>query len=105
MKSIGAKPWNATFPPCAEAGRPWSEEYIECLFRHLGQPVWHVCCTVAMGTHPEAVVDERLRVRGEVTGLRVADASVMPDIVSGHTNSPSMMIGSKAAAIIIEDHA
>lgn len=104
MKSIGAKPWNVTFASCAEAGLRWSEEYIECLFRHLGQPVWHVCCTVAMGTHPEAVVDERLRVRGEVAGLRVADASVMPDIVSGHTNSPSMMIGSKAAAIIIEDH-
>ncbi|XP_075542704.1 L-sorbose 1-dehydrogenase-like [Dermacentor variabilis] len=105
MKSIGAKPWNVTFPPCAEAGPQWSQEYIECAFRHLAQPVWHLCCTAAMGTHPEAVVDERLRVRGDVTGLRVADASVMPDIVSGHTNAPSMMIGSKAAAMIIEDHA
>ncbi|KAH6947777.1 hypothetical protein HPB50_021265 [Hyalomma asiaticum] len=57
---IGAEPWNVTFPPCAEAGPLWSQEYIECLFRHLGQPVWHLCCTAAMGTHPEAVVDERL---------------------------------------------
>ncbi|KAH7964678.1 hypothetical protein HPB49_000358 [Dermacentor silvarum] len=57
-----------------------------------------------MGSHSEAVLDERLRVRGNVTGLRVADASVMPDIVSGHTNAPSMMIGSKTADMIIEDN-
>ncbi|KAH7953448.1 hypothetical protein HPB49_008719 [Dermacentor silvarum] len=105
MKSIGARMWNVTFPPCAGAGPLWSQGYIECVFRHFGQTVWHLCCTVAMGTHPEAVLDERLRVRGNVTGLRVADASVMPDIVSGHTNAPSMMIGSKAAAMIIEDNA
>uniref|UniRef100_A0A131YSQ1 Choline dehydrogenase n=1 Tax=Rhipicephalus appendiculatus TaxID=34631 RepID=A0A131YSQ1_RHIAP len=105
MKSIGVKPWNVTFPPCAKAGSQWSEEYIACVFQHMAQIVWHMCCTVAMGTHTGAVVDERLRVRGEVTGLRVADASVMPDIVAGHTNAPSMMIGSKAAAMIMEDYA
>ncbi|XP_049519030.1 4-pyridoxate dehydrogenase, partial [Dermacentor silvarum] len=77
---------------------------IECLFRHTALPIWHLCCTVAMGSHSEAVLDERLRVRGNVTGLRVADASVMPDIVSGHTNAPSMMIGSKTADMIIEDN-
>ncbi|KAH7944018.1 hypothetical protein HPB52_014306 [Rhipicephalus sanguineus] len=121
MKSIGVKPWNVTFPPCAKAGSQWSEEYIACLFEHFAQTVWHICCTVAMGAHPEAVVDERLsfawlqlyawvlgaraalRVRGEVTGLGVADASVMPEIVAAHTNGPSMTIGSKAAAVIIED--
>ncbi|KAL1425154.1 hypothetical protein MTO96_019497 [Rhipicephalus appendiculatus] len=104
MKSIGAKLLNTTFAPCADAGDRWSQEYIECLFRHTALPIWHLCCTVAMGSHPEAVLDERLRVRGNVTGLRVADASVMPDIISGHTNAPSMMIGSKAAAMIIEDN-
>ncbi|XP_065301736.2 uncharacterized protein [Dermacentor albipictus] len=104
MRSIGAKPWNVTFPPCAGAGARWSRQYIECVFRHGAQTVWHLCCTMAMGTHPEAVLDERLRVRGGLTGLRVADASVMPDIITGHTSAPSMMIGSKAAAIIIEDH-
>ncbi|KAL1439122.1 hypothetical protein MTO96_047577 [Rhipicephalus appendiculatus] len=57
-----------------------------------------------MGSHAGAVLDERLRVRGGVTGLRVADASVMPGIVSGNTNAPTMMIGSKAAAMIIEDN-
>ncbi|XP_065301743.2 glucose dehydrogenase [FAD, quinone]-like [Dermacentor albipictus] len=104
MKSIGAKPWNVTFPPCAEVGQRWSPEYIECMIRHLAHAGWHICCTVPMGSHPEAVLDERLRVRGNVKGLRVADASAMPDIISGHTHAPSMMIGNRAAAMIVEDY-
>lgn len=104
MRSIGAKVWDVTFPPCAKAGRRWSLKYIECLYRHLAHTGWHLCCTVPMGSHPQAVLDERLRVRGGVTGLRVADTSVMPDITSGHTHAPTMMIGSKAAAMIIEDN-
>ncbi|KAH7961740.1 hypothetical protein HPB52_011856 [Rhipicephalus sanguineus] len=105
MKSIGAKPCQQIFPPCADEGPLWSQEYNECLSRHTAIAAWHLCCTVAMGSHPEAVLDERLRVRGGVTGLRVADASVMPDVITGHTNAPSMMIGSKAASMIIEDNA
>lgn len=105
MKGIGAKPWEEIFQPCADAGSLWSEGYVECLSRHTAIAAWHLCCTAPMGSHPEAVVDERLRVRGGLTGLRVADASVMPDIITGHTNAPSMMIGSKAASMIIEDNA
>ena len=57
---------------------------------------------MGLASDPMAVVDERLRVFG-LTGLRVADASVMPRITSGNTNSPTMMIAEKAARMIGED--
>jgi choline dehydrogenase len=64
-----------------------------------GQTSWHPIGTCRMGNDPGAVVDPELRVRG-VDGLRVADASIMPTMVSTNTNAPSMLIGEKAADLI-----
>lgn len=56
-------------------------------------------CRMGAETDPDAVVDPELRVRG-VEGLRIADASVMPTLIAGHTNAPAIMIGERAAAMI-----
>jgi choline dehydrogenase len=53
-----------------------------------------------MGSDPVAVVDAQLRVHG-ITGLRIADASIMPTLTSGNTNAPSIMIGEKAADMLL----
>ena len=57
---------------------------------------FHTAGTARMGADERAVVDPQLRVRG-VTGLRIADTSIMPTLVSGNTNGPAMMIGMRAA--------
>ena len=81
-------------------GEPPSDALLENMALHYSTTVYHLVSTCRMGD----VVDAKLRVNG-VANLRVADASVMPDIVSGNTNAASIMIGEKAADIIAADQA
>ncbi|MFT5112336.1 MAG: choline dehydrogenase [Parasphingorhabdus sp.] len=76
-----------------------SDEDILQAAREFSQTIYHPTSTCKMGNDDMAVVDERLRVHG-IDGLRIADASIMPNIVSGNTNAPCIMIGEKAADMI-----
>ena len=75
------------------------DEAIRAYLRARTEIAFHPVGTCRMGRDPEAVVDPQLRVRG-VEGLRVADASVMPTLVGGNTNAPTIMIGEKAVDLI-----
>ncbi|KAH7948738.1 hypothetical protein HPB49_001506 [Dermacentor silvarum] len=101
MKDIGAEVWKKKFPYCSQFD-VWSPDYVTCFVQHTAFPGQHVCCTCAMGEHQRAVVDSSLRVKN-TEGLRVVDASVMPQIVSGNTYATVLMIGAKAADMILQD--
>lgn len=77
-----------------------SDAEILDYIRQQGEPVHHLVGTCKMGCDEQAVVDDQLRVHG-VQGLRVADASIMPEIVSGNTHATCVMIAEKAADLIL----
>jgi choline dehydrogenase len=77
-----------------------SDEQIEAWVRAEAQHTYHPSCTCRMGREDDSVLDNELRVRG-VEGLRVADCSSMPRIPSGNTNAPAIMIGERAADLIL----
>ncbi|MFZ1413078.1 MAG: GMC family oxidoreductase N-terminal domain-containing protein [Defluviicoccus sp.] len=76
-----------------------SDDGLADYVRSTASTVWHPCGTCKMGADRDAVVDNQLRVRG-IEGLRVADASVMPQLVNGNPNAAVMMIAEKAAELI-----
>lgn len=77
-----------------------SDEALTALIRERADTIYHPVGTCRMGSDAASVVDTALRVRG-VEGLRVVDASIMPTLIGGNTNAPSMVIGEKAADMIL----
>ena len=103
-RRIVSQPAMAPFAPEEFKPGPGAES-DEDLARTAGDiatTIFHPVGTAKMGSDDAAVVDDRLRVHG-IEGLRVVDASVMPTITSGNTNSPVIMIAEKAAYMIRED--
>src|SRR6202035_4722247 len=83
------------------AGRTTDDEILDWV-KKAAETTYHPVGTCKMGSDPMAVVDAQLRVHG-IAGLRVADASIMPTLTSGNTNAPSIMIGEKAADMVLNE--
>ena len=77
-----------------------SDEEIKEYIRSKAETAYHPSCTLKMGVDKMAVVNEKLKVHG-LQNLRVADASVMPEITSGNLNAPTLMIAERAADFIL----
>jgi choline dehydrogenase len=98
-RAIGSAPglsdWRKREIPRVPRGKRELNDFVA---QNIGS-YWHPVGTCAMGVHPGAVVDPSLRVYG-TTHLRVADASSMPTITSGHTNAPTIVIAERAVEML-----
>ncbi|KAH8245173.1 hypothetical protein KR032_005964, partial [Drosophila birchii] len=112
FRKCGLRLWLPPVQEC-DALAPDSDDYWLCHIRYFYVGAWHSVGTCRMAPRSQqegegettvqgGVVDERLRVYG-VRGLRVVDASIMPQLPAGNTNGPAMMIGEKGAEMILED--
>lgn len=103
MMKIGTKLHTIPIPECEPLGFG-TDEYLGCMAQHFTLTIYHLSGTCKMGpeTDKRAVVDPRLRVHG-IKGLRVIDASIMPEVISGHTNAPVYMIAEKGSDMIKQD--
>lgn len=101
FKKFGAQLFQHHFPGC-EIYTLWSDEYLACVARTYTSTIYHPVGTCRMGSHSDrrSVVDPQFRVLGGIKGLRVVDGSVMPEIVSGNTNAPIIMMGERCADFI-----
>jgi choline dehydrogenase-like flavoprotein len=79
-----------------------NDAHLDALIRSRADTVYHPVGTCRMGSDDGAVVDPRLKFKG-LDGLYIADASIMPEIVSGNTNAPSIMIGERCADFVAQD--
>jgi len=105
VRGIMAQPAMARYRPeeLKPGAEAQSDEDLARAAGDVGTTIFHPVGTVRMGTDDAAPLDATLKMRG-IGGLRVVDASVMPRITSGNTNSPTIMIAEKAADMIAEEH-
>ncbi len=103
LDGIAAQPALARYLERRELLESVTEDALRAHIERWTQTLFHPAGTCAMGTGEGAVVDPSLRVRG-IEGLRVVDASIMPRVVRGNTNAPTVMIGEKAADLIRGRH-
>lgn len=101
FKKFGSTLFQLHFPGC-EIYTMWSDEYLACVARTYTSTIYHPVGTCRMGApyDKRSVVDPEFRVLGGIKGLRVCDGSVMPEIVSGNTNAPIIMMGERLSDFI-----